>query len=319
MKYQITPEEKGTRLDKYLVEKLSNLTRSQIQKIIKSGAVLVNGKKPTPHHFLKGGDVIDTQDIKALKKKPVVAPKITKREKMDLPDINIIYEDNDFLVIDKPAGLLTHPVQNQTKEPEVSLVDWLVKHYPKIKTVGDDTALRPGIVHRLDKEASGVMIVAKNQKAFDHLKQQFQNREIKKEYRAWIYGKLANEVGTINFAIGRSRESGKMAARPIVDFYSDAEENQEGKDSVTDYEVLEVHPHRSLIKAFPRTGRTHQIRVHLYAMGHPLLGDSLYKIKSFVPIAAPRLMLHAHKLSFKDFDGVEKTFVSPIPKEFEFK
>jgi len=318
----------NVRLDKLLTTNLPNISRSQLQKLVKHGLILVNSKKVTPHHFLRTADVIDIladtkamevkkeEDKKALKTKKTIAPK--KVKKTDLPEIEILFEDPNIVVINKPSGLIVHGTEDPKTQQEVTLIDWLLANYPKNKTVGDEPAIRPGIVHRLDKETSGVMVIAKTKKAFESLKEQFKNREIKKEYLAWIYGKLANDTGTINFTIGRSKESGKMAARPMTDTFTEAEEGQEGRESITDYEVIESHPHRSLIKAMPRTGRTHQIRVHFFAMAHPIIGDNLYKIKNQKDIATPRLLLHAHKLTFKDLKGVEKSFTAEIPKEFNF-
>lgn len=320
MKYLITPEEKGTRLDKFLVEKMPHLTRTQIQKAVKGGQVLVNGKKPTPHHFLKGGDVVETEEMKTstitAKSSSKVSSTNKAKTKLVFPkslEPKIIFEDDNFLVINKPSGILVHARDEKLLDQEPTLVHWLTKNFPAIKKVGENLILRPGIVHRLDKEASGVMIVAKTNPAFHYLKEQFKNRQVKKEYVAWVYGKLPKNWDTIAFPIGRSRDEGKMAARPVS---TTKEEIQPGKEAITEYEVLQEFPHKSLVKIMPKTGRTHQIRVHFYALHHPLLGDPLYESKSYKKIPTERLMLHAHKLTLKNLAGEEQTFTAPLPKEF---
>jgi len=316
MNFTVTIEEKGQRLDKFLVEKLKPMARSQIQKMVKEGLVLVNGKIPTPHHFLKTDDVIIVEEKTVETPKPTVT-KVTKtKTKFVFPkalEPEIIFEDKDFLVINKPTGILVHARDESLLDQEPTIVHWVVKNYPAIKKVGENLILRPGIVHRLDKEASGVMLIAKNNKAFTFFKDQFKNREVKKEYMAWVYGQLPKEWDVISFPIGRSRDEGKMAARPVS---TTKEEVQPGKDSVTEYEVIQAFPHKTLVKVMPKTGRTHQIRVHFYALHHPLIGDPLYTSKSFKKIASDRMMLHAHKITLKNLAGEEQTFTAPLPKEF---
>lgn len=242
--------------------------------------------------------------------------KIAEEGKHEILEPQTIYEDSDILVIEKPSGLLVHARGERLLDQEPTLVDWLIKKYPAVKKVGDQPKLRPGLVHRLDKEASGVMVIAKTQRAFAHLKKQFADQTVKKEYYAWIYGKLATDYGMINFPIGRAEKGGKMAARPLN---SEENKRQEGKEAKTEYEVLESHPHRSLLKVFPKTGRTHQIRVHLSALNHPLIGDPLYRSKSYKIIPSSRLLLHAHKLTLKDLNDQEQTFTSPLPKIFDWE
>lgn len=338
-KYEITKEEHNSRLDKFLVEQLPNLSRSQIQKIIKSGQILVNNKKTSVHHFLKEYDNVEILETLSFRPSSDVSSEqvekstdsstrcrslgMTKKDaagkKIKKPEPKVIFEDKNILVIDKPSGLLVHPRNEELFNQEPTVVSWLIKKFPALKKVGDNLKLRPGIVHRLDKEASGVMVIAKNQKAFEYLKKLFREHLVKKEYRAWIYGQLANNYGQINFPIGRAEEGGRMAARPFNKKTLSLDENQTqiSKEALTEFEVLESYPHRSLLKVFPQTGRTHQIRVHFLAMGHPLLGDPIYKIKSFKAIKVPRLMLHAHKLTFKNLDGEKVSFEAPISKEFK--
>jgi 23S rRNA pseudouridine1911/1915/1917 synthase len=231
----------------------------------------------------------------------------------------VIYEDKDFLVVNKPAGLTAHGVRISEKrhvasdkeEKEPTLVDWLLKRYPEIKTVGDDPVQRPGIVHRLDKDTSGVMVVARNQASFDYLKSLFARHEVVKTYRAVVLGVPKKGIGTIDAPIGiltgstrRSVRSAKMA-----------------KEAVTEYKVLrQVASDRgqglfSLLEVRPKTGRTHQIRVHLASVGHPILGDPLYGTK-VSRSSAPRLMLHALSLEFMASDGKKMRFEVEPPKEF---
>jgi 23S rRNA pseudouridine1911/1915/1917 synthase len=218
---------------------------------------------------------------------------------------SILYEDKDFLAIDKPAGLIVHPARisekKKTREKEPTLVDWLVSQYPEIKNVGDDPVLRPGIVHRLDKETSGIMLIPRNQEYFEYLKSLFKAHAIKKTYLALVSGIPKKDQGTIDVPIGikngtlkRSVHSRKMA-----------------KAAVTEYKVLKTiqmpgvdkkNTPFSLLEVSPMTGRTHQIRVHLASIGHPVAGDMLYGSKK-QPEWASRLMLHAKSLEFTPRPG----------------
>lgn len=218
--------------------------------------------------------------------------------------VRVIAEDKNFLVIDKPAGLLVHPIP---KHCEGTLVNALLARAPEIAKVGENP-LRPGIVHRLDKDVSGAMVVAKTQEMFIHLKKQFAGRLIKKEYLAWVYGAPSKPTGEITFSLGKTKK-GLMAARP---------RGGEGKEALTQYEVIKTIDKRfALLKLRILTGRTHQIRAHLKAIGHPVVGDPLYTIKRIKKTAAPQLMLHAATLGFTDLNGQWREFNSPPPKEFD--
>lgn len=313
----VTAEHHQTRLDKFLTEHLSDLSRSQIQKMIRNKQVLVNNKEITPHHFLKTNDAVSFRPKVAVSDRSGEIPQTNSRDSSTkfIPpnggtrnNIQIIFEDKDILVINKPAGLLTHPRSEKLIKQEPTVTAWLIKKYPKTKKIGDRPELRPGIVHRLDKEASGIMVLAKTQKAYDQLKEQFHNHTVNKEYLVLAYGKVAAETGRIEFAIGRAKDKGMMAARPL---------GEEGKTAETDFEIVRRFPNCTLLRATPKTGRTHQIRVHFFAFDHPLVGDPLYQMRKYVPISTGRLMLHAHKLTLKIIDGEEKTFTAPIPSEFE--
>lgn len=217
------------------------------------------------------------------------------------PSFDIIYQDPDVLVIVKPAGLLVHKVLG--KEDEVTLADLLVERFPEIKGVGEKPE-RPGIIHRLDKDVSGLMVVARNQTAFEFMKKQFQDRTMKKEYIALVHGNLSKDEDTIRLKIARSREKARMVARP---------ENQEGRDAITHYTVLDRWRNYDLVSIKIETGRTHQIRVHFHALGHPLVGDPLYKIRGIKTKPLGRVFLHATKLTLTLPSGEVKTFESPLP------
>ena len=243
----------------------------------------------------------------------------------------IIYEDENFLAVDKPAGLLVHGArfmdygsknfEPRTMNYEPTLVDWLVERYPEIKGVGDPVKLpngnygagdpnRPGIVHRLDRGTSGVMLVARNQKYFEYLKSLFQKHEIKKTYLALVRGELKEKHGIIDRPLGiksgttkRTVHSAKMA-----------------KSAVTEYSVLRSSGGCSLLEVRPRTGRTHQIRVHLASIGHPVVGDKLYGPKKLLttnhsPLTT-RLMLHALAIEFTTVEGRRIKIEADPPPEF---
>jgi 23S rRNA pseudouridine1911/1915/1917 synthase len=232
----------------------------------------------------------------------------------------VIYKNKDFLVLNKPAGLLVHKSvlnREELNPEEKTLTDWLVKKYPQVKNVGDDTRNRPGIVHRLDRETSGVILAALNQKTFEYLKKLFQNHEIKKSYIALVYGTVKSDKGVINKPIGiksgtirRSVFSTKMS-----------------KEAITEFEVLKRFkmPARmggknqdlTLLRVYPKTGRTHQIRVHLASIHCPVVGDKLYGRKKEL-LGSPeinRQFLHAESIEFKDSKGKILKFKANLPVE----
>ena len=223
-----------------------------------------------------------------------------------------IFEDNNFLVINKPAGLLVHGADH-IKEP--ALVDQLLKQYPELAKIGEDP-YRPGIIHRLDKQVSGLMAIAKTQNAFDHLKKQFQARTITKIYTALVYGKIEKDEDEINFPIQRSNKGYKMAALP---FTTKGEPTQEGRRAITEFQVSRKFINYTLLKIKIKTGRTHQIRVHMSAYGHPIAGDDLYSTKKTREknrkIELDRIFLAATELSFADLNGKQKQFKIKLPEE----
>lgn len=222
----------------------------------------------------------------------------------------MLYEDKDLLLVDKPAGWLVHGVyhKGEARHNEETLVDWIAKKYPEIKDVGDVPAQRGGIVHRLDRETSGVMVIARTQDSFAYLKKLFQTRDIHKTYRALVWGRVKNDSGVIDKPISiidgsvkRTVFKGKMS-----------------REAVTEYKVLSRYfsddEPLTLVEVSPKTGRTHQIRVHFSSMGHSVVGDKLYGKKGSIA-GLERQFLHAYKIEFTAPSGKRVTGVSELPFE----
>ena len=334
--FTIEPPDAGNRLDKFLTTQLTDTTRSQVQKLIKAAHVTVNGEPASVHQFLKVGDVIKIDDHQSREYKAATAnggvplslknrgfgggrspgssrpPSPTPYSLLLTP--KIIYEDDDVLVIDKPAGLLVHPTPHQSDN---TLTDWLVTHCPTIRNVGPDPR-RPGIVHRLDRDVSGLMVMAKTQQMYGHLVQQFTEQKVQKTYAAVVYGVPTQHAGTIRLPIGRSA-SGTHVAHPA------SAAKPADRAAETNYRVVETYGPYAQLEVSIATGRPHQIRAHLAAIGHPIVGDREYgptkpfhhdgkrKIKT---IALDRLLLHVTGLQFTGPDGTPHAFTSPTPKIF---
>lgn len=282
------------RLDLWLTRQ-TTMSRSQLQKHIKAGRVTVNDRAMSTHHHVHNGDVIDVHDVQT---DFVTKPSLPTLEP------TILFEDENYLVVNKPAGLITHGGPG-IHEP--TLAEWVVEHDPMIAEVGDQPQIRPGIVHRLDKDVSGVMVIAKTQIAFDDLKKQFQNHSITKEYIALAHGRITDQSGRISFAIARKADkSGLMVARP---------KSTEGKAAETHFTVERYIRDGSFVRVQTLTGRTHQIRVHFKAIGHPLVGDPLYRIKrmKILKHKPPRLCLHAARLEFNDLQGQRRGYNAELP------
>lgn len=234
--------------------------------------------------------------------------------------MHIIHENNHYLIINKPAGLVVHS-DGRTQEP--TLVDWLLEQYPYIAAVGESweddagvTIPRPGIVHRLDRDTSGVMVIAKTEEMFDFLKGQFKNHRVKKEYLAYVYGWFKNDTGVIDMPIGKSRSNFRMWS---------ASRGARGqmRDAITEYEVLDRFEDKkknqfSYVLFRPQTGRTHQIRVHAKYMNHPLVADTLYAGKNIKKglLGFNRQALHAHTLSFQTLTGEVIAYTADLPEDF---
>jgi 23S rRNA pseudouridine1911/1915/1917 synthase len=310
--FTIKEEDKKKRLDKFLTEELVDLSRSQIKKMIIDGQVLVNGEEASVHKFLKEDDT-----VKILKEteKTIIKEKINeKRGKKNIKlfdSIKVIAEENNFIIIEKPAGMLVHPTD---KEENDTLVDWLLEKYPDIRGIGEDPS-RPALVHRLDKDVSGLMLIPKTQDAFDFFKQQFKLRIIDKKYTALVHGEITNKDNDeINFPISRSKtKEGLFAAHPKVRGEKFTEKDRE---AITEFIVKERFKNFTLLEVKILTGRTHQIRVHLTAYGHHIVGDKLYlnrKLKSKKELN--RIFLHAGHLAFTDPDNKKYEFKSPLPEK----
>jgi len=286
-KIKIGGEGKGKRLDIFLAESFKEKSRSFWQKEIKKGSVLVNNEKSSVHRFLKDNDIVE------------IAPQQKKIYNLQPTTYNPIFECPDYLIVEKPAGVLTH---TDGKEP--GLADQLIRDFPEIKKVGEDG--RWGVVHRLDRDASGLLVIARTNKFFEHIKKQFEEREIKKIYLALVYGVMPRDEDDLDFAIGRGEE--KMAARPV---------GAEGREARTHFEVIKKFQNYTYIEAQILTGRTHQIRAHMLAYGHPIVGDKIYKLRKqkIKDLACGRLFLHSHILGFKDMKGEYVEYKSKLPKE----
>jgi 23S rRNA pseudouridine1911/1915/1917 synthase len=296
------------RLDKLLVEKFPKQSRSELQKMIDAGAMTINCHPAKAHDKLKIGDTIEF--VSPSKRVSAVANSSRPRvvhQKADKSKLKIIAQTDDYVVINKPAGLLVHDNTWPPRRPTVA--EFLVKKYPEILLVGENPT-RPGIVHRLDKDVSGLMVVPRTKAMFDSLKRQFQHRTVKKYYTALVYGVIAKPEGVINLNLGRSSDGHKMAARPL---------NQAGKVAITEYEVIRQWQNYSLLKVCIKTGRTHQIRAHLAAFDHPLVGDDWYgtnktKLKN-KGLVLNRVFLVASELSFLDLQKVRQRFSIRLPQQ----
>lgn len=226
----------------------------------------------------------------------------------------ILFENSDALVIDKPAGVSVHGDGVRT---EPTLADWLLEQYPELKDVGESitlkdgtTVVRPGIVHRLDKDTSGVLLIAKNPESFTYFKEQFKNREVQKTYNAFVYGVVKEDKGIIDFSIGRSRKDFRLrSAQPRA--------KGDLRDAITTFKVLKRSTEYSYLELEPKTGRMHQIRVHLKAIHHPVVCDPLYAPNHPPGLGFTRLALHARKLSLLLPSGERNLFESPLPADFE--
>ncbi len=281
----------GVRLDKYVTERCPELSRTQVQKLIGDGYIRVNNSTARPGLKLNTGDRV-TINI------PSPTPRTLTPEEIPL---NILYEDDDLLVIDKPAGLTVHPAPGH---PSHTLVNAILSHLSGLPETGDWQ--RPGIVHRLDKDTSGVMLVAKNSVAHSNLTDQFKSRSVVKVYQVLVKGRLTPEKGIIEAPIGRDpRRRQRMAVVA----------ESRGRKSRTEYQVIEYKGDYTLLEVRPETGRTHQIRVHLAAIGYPVAGDKVYGVK--LPHLS-RQFVHASRLGFtlpSTGDYVE--FSSPLPADLE--
>ena len=289
MNLKFQTEEKGQRIDKYLCEQ-TQLTRSRIQQLIEQGAVVVNGKATKSNYKINPGDLIEVsyEDLSEL---DVVA--------QDIP-LDIRYEDSDVIVINKPRGMVVHPANGNQQG---TLVNALLYHCKDLS--GINGVLRPGIVPRIDKDTTGLIIVAKNDKAHLELSKQLQDKTVNRLYYALVHGTFAHDYGTIDAPIGRDEtDRQKMAV---------TEKNS--KEARTHFRVLERFKDYSLVECRLETGRTHQIRVHMRYIDHPIVGDEKYGYRRTMKIGGQ--LLHAHQLEFVHPSTGEKMVVeAEIPQDF---
>ncbi len=283
----------NVRLDAYIAKKREDLSRVMVQKLIENGNVLVDGKKRKISYKVQVGEVIEL-DIPEAKETGIKAE--------DIP-LDIVYEDEDIIVVNKPKGMVVHPANGN---PDGTLVNAIMAHC-KGSLSGIGGEIRPGIVHRLDKDTSGLLIVAKNDKAHINMSEQIKNREVKKIYIALVRGVVPENEATINMPIGRStKDRKKMAVR------------KDGKEAITHFKVLKRYANYTLLEVKIDTGRTHQIRVHMAEIGHPVVGDMVYS-NGKNEFGVQGQMLHAKSLDFKHpITGKQMHLEAEVPEGFVF-
>ena len=282
--FELKVELGGVRLDKYVAER-HHLSRSRVQKLIAEGLVLVEGQPAKPGRRLESGELISV----------TLPPSPSARLEPEAIPLQIVYEDGEVVVVDKPPGLTVHPAPGHEGG---TLVNALLAHCPDLAKLGQ---ARPGIVHRLDKDTSGLLVVAKSERARLFLVEQLRRREFKKGYLALVRGHLSPIEGVIEGPVGRHPRNRKLMAV-----------TQRGKEARTRYQVKEYLKGHTMLEIETETGRTHQIRVHLSAIGYPVVGDSTYGVKS--PFLK-RQFLHAHRLGFKLPSGKWAQFTSDLPPD----
>ncbi len=280
----------GWRIDKFLAE-ISPFPRNRVKDLINQGSILLNNRKVKPSKKIKAGDIISYEEIRAKEYK--ILPE-------NIP-LDIIYEDKDIIVVNKQPDLIVHPT---TTICNGTLVNALLYHCKDLSGIGGE--LRPGIVHRLDKDTSGTMIIAKNDLAHSFLSKEFQNRAVEKYYLALVYGHLQSLSGVINLPIIRDQNDRKKMKIGLF-----------GRESITKYKILKEFKNKTLVLIRLLTGRTHQIRVHFKYIGNPLVGEKLYQFKS-IKDPYKRQMLHSFILKIRHpVSRKYMTFVSTLPSDFK--
>lgn len=285
-------EQDGLRIDRYIAERVPDLSRSFVHKLLEEGRITVGGQVPKASYKVEAGDSIVVR---------VPQPEPTDVRPEVIP-LRIVYEDADIVVVDKPAGMVVHPAFGHHSG---TLVNALLAHCPDLAGIGGQ--VRPGIVHRLDKDTSGLIIVAKNDAAHRNLQQQFKQRLVHKTYLALTEGVLPVPNGVIDAPIGRDPKHRQRMA--VV--------TRGGREARTEYHVQEHFGEHSLVAAEPITGRTHQIRIHFAFIGHPLVGDRVYGLRK-QRLALDRQFLHATRIAFAlPGSGQTVEFTSPLPEDLQ--
>jgi 23S rRNA pseudouridine1911/1915/1917 synthase len=298
---ELVSREDGQRLDRFLAEHLDDISRSEVQRQIQAGSATVNGQTAKPSQRLGRGDVVCMT---------LADPEPLGIEPWEVP-LAVVYEDPDCVVVDKPAGMVVHPA---TSHKQHTLVNALLAHYPEVAAMLEpttDRGRRPGIVHRLDKDTSGLIVVARHEAARRALQRQFKARMVEKRYLALLHGRLAPPQGVVRASIGRDpRRRKRMTVSP------------DGRPAVSEYTSRRFLflPHRehelyTLVEAHPLTGRTHQLRVHFAHVGHPIVGDAVYGPRKR-RLPCPRQFLHACYLGFAlPSSGERVGFSSELPDD----
>ena len=291
-KHIVSSEEKGKRLDSYIASICNDITRTSAERMIKSGEILVNDKMQKVAYKINEGDVITIQKSE---------PKEIEIKAQDIP-IEIIYEDNDIIIVNKPKGMVVHPANGN---PDGTLVNAIMaKCKDSLSGIGGE--IRPGIVHRIDKDTSGLLIIAKNDTAHVNMSEQIKNHEVKKTYVALVRGIIKENEATIDMPIGRSTSDRKKMTV-----------NRNGKNAVTHIKVLKRYDKYTLVEVNIETGRTHQIRVHLSHIGYPIIGDYTYS-NGKNEFGVEGQCLHAKCLEFKHpITGKEMKLEAPLPQYFQ--
>ncbi len=293
--FTVDPYDAGIRVDAWLAKRMETLSRARVQSLIDCGDVLVNQVEIKRNRMLKAGDVISITVPEA------VAVEIEAQEIA----LSILYEDHDIIVIDKPAGMVVHPSAGHWSG---TLVNALLYHCEDLRGIGGE--IRPGIVHRLDKETSGALVVAKSEQALRHLSLQFKNRETCKKYLALVWDHPIPTNATIQTTIGRNPNNRKKMGVNM----------DGGRHAVSSYRTIETYPCHAFLEVDIETGRTHQIRVHMAHIGHPVVGDHVYGKRRLKELPGPvnRHMLHAAELGIRHPQTNELlNFVAPIPDDMQ--
>ncbi|MCZ2075122.1 MAG: RluA family pseudouridine synthase [Bryobacteraceae bacterium] len=292
MRLESTTSGRGKRLDHFLKDRLPQYSRARIQQWIRQGLVLVDGRPGKSSYTLRGGEAIDVE--------PAPLP-LLHAEPEDLP-LDILYEDQDLIAVNKPAGVVVHAGAGRHSG---TLVNALLHRFRNLSTVAGD--LRPGIVHRLDRQTSGVLLVARTDFAHRRLAHQFASREVRKTYLALVHGNVRADAGKVEKPI--SRDPVRRTRMSV--------KSGRGREALTEYRVLERFEGFTLLEVRIATGRTHQIRVHMAAIGHPVAGDRLYGAPRSEPLTE-RFFLHAQQILFHSpSTGAEITLEAPLPEELK--